>query len=531
MSVASEIERIQGAKADLKTSINAKTDSSHQITDETIDEYADFVDSIQTGGGGGVTPAPRLPEEYQEVAYIESSGTQYINTGYYANGNSKFDFKVTYKATAGVVYGSYNNSNVWTSGNGYYHNASSGSKEYIHYNSNDAVNYNGSVNTTQEITINKGNVSINGVNVKTYATKSFTQSYPTYFFGGNNAGSLAQPIQLKLFYLKISENDNLIRDLVPCYRIADSVIGMYDLVNDVFYTNAGTDSFAKGHDVNGLGLEDKTVTITSNDITEITASNGYNGLNKVTVATNVEDTTAEPDYVTDGMIAWFDELDEIGADQQWHSRVGNDYIGIFYRNLGNATTNPFCKEANAPLTAFQNFIFTNVADYFKQGYTIELVGKVTGNNSSGGAGGWLMTFNHSGTTGIGLDLTNGVGRLIYINTTSTVDNDSDFAMTPDRYFSTSLNLKSIGSRSGTYVTALNVSLNGINYKDARTLNSGGHTSYSNNSVFLSYYARSGNVENYRANGSIRCIRIYNRELTNEEMYQNYLIDKARFNIE
>lgn len=52
MSVASELTRIKGAKNDLKTSINAKTDQQHQITNETIDDYADFVDSIQTGGGG-----------------------------------------------------------------------------------------------------------------------------------------------------------------------------------------------------------------------------------------------------------------------------------------------------------------------------------------------------------------------------------------------------------------------------------------------------------------------------------------------
>ena len=50
MSVATEITRLQNAKADLKASINAKTDSQHQIDNETIDEYADFVDSIQTGG-------------------------------------------------------------------------------------------------------------------------------------------------------------------------------------------------------------------------------------------------------------------------------------------------------------------------------------------------------------------------------------------------------------------------------------------------------------------------------------------------
>lgn len=52
MSVASEITRLQNAKASLKTSINAKTDQQHQITNETIDDYSDFIDSITTGGGG-----------------------------------------------------------------------------------------------------------------------------------------------------------------------------------------------------------------------------------------------------------------------------------------------------------------------------------------------------------------------------------------------------------------------------------------------------------------------------------------------
>lgn len=52
MSIASEISRLQTAKNTLKTKINAKNNTQNQITDETIDEYGDFVDSIPTG----VTP-------------------------------------------------------------------------------------------------------------------------------------------------------------------------------------------------------------------------------------------------------------------------------------------------------------------------------------------------------------------------------------------------------------------------------------------------------------------------------------------
>ena len=47
-----EISRLQNAKATLKTKLNARNDSQHQIDDETIDQYGAFVDSIPQGGGG-----------------------------------------------------------------------------------------------------------------------------------------------------------------------------------------------------------------------------------------------------------------------------------------------------------------------------------------------------------------------------------------------------------------------------------------------------------------------------------------------
>jgi hypothetical protein len=43
MSIATEIARLQQAKADLKASINAKGGT---ITDELIDAYAPFVDNL-----------------------------------------------------------------------------------------------------------------------------------------------------------------------------------------------------------------------------------------------------------------------------------------------------------------------------------------------------------------------------------------------------------------------------------------------------------------------------------------------------
>lgn len=73
MSIASEITRLQGAKASLKSSINAKNDNEHQITTETLEDYADFVDTISGGG---------KPEQTKSA--IPSTSSQIItpDTGY-----------------------------------------------------------------------------------------------------------------------------------------------------------------------------------------------------------------------------------------------------------------------------------------------------------------------------------------------------------------------------------------------------------------------------------------------------------------
>lgn len=69
MSVASEITRLQSAKAALKTAINNKNDNSHQIDDETLEDYAGFVDTIQTGA------APVVEVPSRDVNFYDYDGT------------------------------------------------------------------------------------------------------------------------------------------------------------------------------------------------------------------------------------------------------------------------------------------------------------------------------------------------------------------------------------------------------------------------------------------------------------------------
>ena len=55
-----------------------------------------------------------------------------------------------------------------------------------------------------------------------------------------------------MWYFQISENWILKKNFVPCYRKSDSVIGMYDLMNNQFYTNAWSGTFTKGTDSSTL---------------------------------------------------------------------------------------------------------------------------------------------------------------------------------------------------------------------------------------------------------------------------------------
>jgi len=77
MSVASEINRLNVAKANLKLKLNGRNDENHQIGNETIDDYYNFVDSIPTGSKAIVDHF--YYSTSQREIYIKMSNTQTSN--------------------------------------------------------------------------------------------------------------------------------------------------------------------------------------------------------------------------------------------------------------------------------------------------------------------------------------------------------------------------------------------------------------------------------------------------------------------
>lgn len=70
---------------------------------------------------------------------------------------------------------------------------------------------------------------------------------PLHIFKCNNRSQGIGKFKISKFIAK--ENGSETLNLIPCYRIVDNEIGMYDLVSNTFYTNAGTGTFIKGPDV------------------------------------------------------------------------------------------------------------------------------------------------------------------------------------------------------------------------------------------------------------------------------------------
>lgn len=189
---------------------------------------------------------PILPDGYTQLEYIQSSGTQYIDTGFKPNQDTrvvtKFDMTQTDAAWR----------KLWGSGSGTYNLDFAlwnfGTKKLQSYYGKQT---NGGVDITGmslNVDANKNIWKYSGATI-TFAKNNFTCAYSMYIFNVNkDNNSQYLPGMMKLYLFKIYDNDVLVRDFIPC-KNSSGVIGLYDLVNNQFYQNAGTGSFTAGPEV------------------------------------------------------------------------------------------------------------------------------------------------------------------------------------------------------------------------------------------------------------------------------------------
>ena len=196
-----------------------------------------------------VTLTEPLPTDYQQVSYLESTGTQYINTGYKANYNTSVRTKVMFNETS-ASQGIYCSRDGSVSSNTYSLFIVNTAFRHDYKSSQTTTSLKTSANTDYEISSNKNVLTINNQVYNTATYTSFSASYNMTLMASTVGGTgLANYLNGRMYYCKIYDNDLLVRDLVPCYRKSDNKPGFYDILNNVFYTNAGTGEFTVGPNV------------------------------------------------------------------------------------------------------------------------------------------------------------------------------------------------------------------------------------------------------------------------------------------
>lgn len=194
-----------------------------------------------------------LPNGYKRLEYIQTDGTQYINTGYIPNSNTKIEMQfynfADYLSVSDpsnpiinttALFGARTSQTV----NSFSLFASVNKlNEFVFDVSNSRVVIDQTPLYKQKISAQTDKITINGI-TKLTNVASLDCEYPLYLFSINTAGSFDERCALgKLYSFKIYENNILQRDMTPCVRLEDNVAGLYDLVNGGFYTNEGMGEF------------------------------------------------------------------------------------------------------------------------------------------------------------------------------------------------------------------------------------------------------------------------------------------------
>ena len=191
-----------------------------------------------------VKPNKKIVVDY--VDYIESTGTQYIDTGVDPTQNTRVEIKFLSKEADKFVYGSRTSS---SSSNKHCYNHNSTTKVYPQfYSFSSAVSKNVLFNEVYTLKNGKEGFYLNDTLLKTYTYSDFTSTLNMYLFGLNQNRALERGFVGNIYYCKIYENDVLVRDLKPCKDGMD-IYCMYDEVNKRFYYNQGSGSFTGGASV------------------------------------------------------------------------------------------------------------------------------------------------------------------------------------------------------------------------------------------------------------------------------------------
>ena len=185
-----------------------------------------------------------LPSGYRKLEYIQSSGTQYIDTGFKPNQNTKIELDVlSAEGTSSnipYIFGTQDSINnyfvaTWVLG-------------YGNGMVTTGINlYDGKFHVVK---VENGALYKDGSIIAQRTVSSFSIGVPIFLFAVNSSRQSMGYGACKLRSCKIYNNGMLVRDFIPCKK-PSGIIGLWDDVNSVFYQNAGSGTFISGPEIKG----------------------------------------------------------------------------------------------------------------------------------------------------------------------------------------------------------------------------------------------------------------------------------------
>ena len=190
-----------------------------------------------------IIEAIMLPTGYSKLSYIESAGSQAINTGITPDLNTDviMSFAMDSAPSSNVaIFGGEGQFAVRWAGNlatpVFRHNL--GGKVGDFPSSIAAVG-------SHEVDKNGASCTLDGeVNVIS-GVSSITSDSPITFCAHNVDGTLSAFSSIKIYSSQIYQSGQLVRNFIPCQN-PDGVVGLYDTVGGVFYSSATDDEFLAG---------------------------------------------------------------------------------------------------------------------------------------------------------------------------------------------------------------------------------------------------------------------------------------------
>lgn len=206
----------------------------------------------------------RLPSGYTELDYLQGNGVSggaYIDTGLaFPNGVRVVGDIVTPGANANVcIYGVYPYGNTAPDGQHLQFFQNVWRYSFGNALANTGTAYSPSTKYSVDFNSRPGSVWIKIDDVPitlptmpTVNTRSSNNFYLFYAYYDNGPLTVIPSYPGSLYEQKLYESNddsNIVADFVPAKRDSDSMVGMYDIVRNSFFTNAGTGAFIAGPEI------------------------------------------------------------------------------------------------------------------------------------------------------------------------------------------------------------------------------------------------------------------------------------------